>query len=105
MKNLVLDLYKSCIDDRFSGGNIMSNIDKVCDFIVEQLLFGQKDKLNDDTSFFSTGLFDSLGMLEVIKFLEETFNITVEDDELVPENFENLNCIAQFIERKLNGNR
>jgi len=81
----------------------MSNIGKVHDFIVEQLLFGEKDKLADDTSFFSTGLFDSLGILEVVRFLEETFNITIEDEELVPENFENLNCIANFLERKLNG--
>ena len=81
----------------------MNNIDKVREFIIEQLLFGERDKLTDDTPFYNTGLFDSLGMLEVISFLEETFNITVEDDDLIPENFENLNCIAKFLERKING--
>jgi len=50
-------------------------------------------------------LFDFLGILEVIKFLEETFNMRVEDDELIPENFEKLDCIAYFFERKLNRNR
>ena len=80
----------------------MKNIDKVREFIIEQLLFGERDKLTDDTPFYNTGLFDSLGMLEVIGFLEKTFNIEVEDADLIPENFENLNHIDKFLERKLN---
>ena len=79
----------------------MSNIDRIREFIVEQLLFGERDKLIDDTPFYNTGIFDSLGMLRLIDFLEETFNIKIEDDELIPENFENLSRVAHFIERKL----
>lgn len=80
----------------------MNYIDKVREFVIEELLFGDSKKLNDETSFYDTGIIDSTGILELISFLEETFDITINDEDLVPENLENIKYIAQFIERKLN---
>lgn len=76
---------------------------KVREFIVENFLFGDGEQLKDDTSFFESGIIDSTGILELIGFLEETYAITIEDEELVPENFDNLNKITQFLKSKLNG--
>jgi acyl carrier protein len=49
------------------------------------------------------GIIDSTGILELVFFLEENFGIKIEDDELVPENMDNLQNIARFLERKLTG--
>jgi acyl carrier protein len=71
------------------------------DFITENFLFGDWNGFNEDTSFLESGIVDSTGMLEIINFLEETYGITIEDDELVPENFDSLNQLGAFLARKL----
>jgi len=80
----------------------MNIADMVREFIIEEILFGESEKLADDMSFYETGIIDSTGILEIISFIEKTFNIDVEDDELIPENFDNVQCIARFLERKSN---
>lgn len=79
----------------------MNNIDKVREFIVDHFLFGDGSSLKDDTSFLQERIVDSTGILEVITFLEEQFSITIEDDELLPENLDSLNNIDAFLKRKL----
>ncbi len=76
---------------------------KVREFIVENFLFGDGDALRDDASFMEEGIIDSTGILELVFFLEESFNISVEDHELVPGNMDSLRSIAEFLTRKLNG--
>jgi len=76
---------------------------KVREFVVENFLFGDGESLREDTSFMEEGIIDSTGILELVFFLEESFSISVEDDELIPENMDSLASIAGFISRKLNG--
>lgn len=76
-------------------------MEKVRQFIVNNFLFGEASGLRDETSFLEEGIVDSTGMLELIVFLEESFHISVEDEELVPENLDSLQNIARFLERKL----
>ena len=80
----------------------MDNSSKVREFVVENFLFGDGEKLGDDTSFMEDGIIDSTGILELVFFLEETFGFSVEDDELVPENMDSLQNIARFVDRKIN---
>lgn len=70
-------------------------------FIVENFLFGNANGLNDETSFLQEGIIDSTGVLELVTFLEEEFGISVEDEELVPENLDSLNNLAAYLERKI----
>lgn len=56
--------------------------------------------LNDNASFLDTGLIDSTGVLELVDFLEEQFDIEVEDDELVPENLDSINNLCRFLTSK-----
>lgn len=72
-------------------------------FVVENYLFGQVDGFTDQASFLERGIVDSTGMLEVIAFLEETYNIKVEDDELLPENLDSINKLTKFVQRKRRG--
>lgn len=79
----------------------MDLVNPVKDFIIENFLFGEADGFDENTSFLDGGIIDSTGILELIAFLEETYGIAVEDDELVPENFNSLNEISSFLGKKL----
>jgi len=70
---------------------------KVREYIVENFLFGDGEKLNENTSFMEEGIIDSTGILELVFFLEENFGIKIEDNELVPENMDSLNNIARYL--------
>ena len=72
-------------------------------FIIDNFLFGESDHLKEDTSFLESGVIDSTGILELIAFLEETYDIKFEDDEVIPENLDSLKNIARFMEKKVNG--
>lgn len=58
-------------------------------------------KLEDGTSFLETGIVDSTGVLEIIQFIEETFGISVDDEELVPDNLDSIDNLTAFVGRKL----
>lgn len=76
---------------------------KVRNFIVENFLFGEDDGLEGGTSFLDEGIIDSMGILELVEFLSEEFSITVEDEELLPENLDSIDNVARFLSRKLGG--
>lgn len=79
----------------------MSAEQKVRDYMLENYLFtDDQSALNNDDSFLDKGIIDSTGILEVIYFLEEEFSIKVEDEEMVPENFDSVNNIAKYIQSK-----
>ena len=71
-------------------------------FIVDNFLFAQADCLGENDSFSGSGLIDSTGVLELVSFLEQQYGITVEDEELVPDNLDSLAALASFLSRKLN---
>ena len=73
---------------------------EVRDFVVEHFLFGDGGSLKDDTSFMDSDIIDSTGILELVTFVERTYGIKVEDQEMVPENLDNVNNVAAFLERK-----
>ena len=78
----------------------MSAIDGVRAFVVSNFLFGDGSALDDDTSFMEAGIIDSTGILELVMHLEETYQIKIQDDELIPENLDSLANIAQFLDQK-----
>ena len=57
-------------------------------FIIENFLFEEDENLKEATSFLENGIIDSTGILELVTFLEETYEIVVEDEELIPENLD-----------------
>ena len=75
--------------------------DKIRAFIMENFLFGNDQGLNDDTSLLDEGVIDSTGILELVSFLEEEFGISVEDDEILPENLDSIKNVVAYLERKM----
>ena len=63
--------------------------------------FSNPEKINDDTQLFDEGIFDSMGLLNLIAFLEENFDIQVEDSELDASNFGSIKAIGLFLGKKL----
>ena len=75
--------------------------EKVRAFVVENFLFGEENGLTDGSSFLEDGIIDSTGILELVDFLEDEFSISVDDEELVPENLDSLNNVTAYIEKKM----
>jgi acyl carrier protein len=69
-------------------------------FIVENFLFGEDGNLKDETSFLESGIIDSTGILELVSYLEETFGISVEDEELIPENLDSVANVVAYLGKK-----
>jgi len=77
--------------------NIQENIRA---FIVDNFLFGEDLGLKDDSSFLDGGFLDSTGIMQLVAYLEETYSVKVEDEELVPDNLDSINKVTTFLERK-----
>lgn len=80
----------------------MSVEQRVRAYILENYLFtDDAAALNNGDSFLEKGIIDSTGIMEVIFFLESDFGITVEDEDMVPENLDSVDNIVAFVNRKL----
>lgn len=73
---------------------------EVRDFVVTNFLFGKGDDLSDDESLLDNGVIDSTGVLELVSYLQERFDIRIEDDEIVPANLDSVRSLVEFVARK-----
>ena len=70
-------------------------------YLLENFLFNDPGQVIDgDQSLVGSGVIDSAAILSLIFFLEEEFDITVLDDEVVPENIDSLDLIAIYVKKK-----
>ena len=75
--------------------------ERIRKFIVDTFLYGDDKGFSGDTSLTESGVVDSTGILELVSYLEKEFSITVEDEELIPENLDAVDRISQYIRRKV----
>ena len=79
----------------------MSAEEKIRGYILENFLFtDDQSALSNSDSFLEKGLVDSTGILEIITFIEDDFNLSIEDEEMVPENLDSVDNIIAFIAKK-----
>jgi acyl carrier protein len=76
-------------------------IDSVRQFIFSQFPTARHRSLGDTDPLLESGIIDSLGVLDVVGFIEAEFKITVDDEDLTPENFQNIRQISAFVEKVL----
>jgi len=69
-------------------------------FIIETFLFGQDKGLKPEESLLKKGIIDSTGVIELIDYIESSFHIIVEDEEIVPDNLDSIERAAAFVMRK-----
>ncbi len=72
---------------------------QIRDFVC-RTTFSDPLKIKDSTLLFDEGIFDSMGLLNLISFIEEDFSVKVADSELDAANFGSIDAIASFLERK-----
>jgi acyl carrier protein len=72
-------------------------------FILDLFPLARKNRVQNSDALLESGIIDSLGILEVVAFIERTFSTTVADEELSPENFQTIDRIATFISSKIAG--
>ena len=70
-------------------------------FLVKQ--FPATKNVGHEDPLLKNGLIDSLGILEVVAFLEKEFGFTVSDEDLLPENFGSVHSLSNFVGQKTNG--
>ena len=75
------------------------------EFIANNFLKGDESKiLDDDDSFLENAMIDSVGVLELVVFLEETFNFRVQDEEIIPTNLDSISKLVVYVRSKLISN-
>ncbi|MCB1692862.1 MAG: acyl carrier protein [Pseudomonadales bacterium] len=74
---------------------------KLRSLILENYLFtDDESELEDEVSFLDTGILDSMGIMEVIAFLNEEFDIEVAEEEMIPENLDSIDNLLEYLARK-----
>ena len=74
--------------------------EKIRDFVIRNFYVSNVEGLQNSQSLLDAGIIDSTGVLEIIAFLEEEYNITVNDDEMLPENLDSIENIARYVDTK-----
>ena len=80
----------------------MSNVEtEIRQFVKENyVLTGEIDQLNADQSLMEQGIIDSIGIFALVDYIEQTYGVSVSDDEITPENLDAINRIVAYITRK-----
>lgn len=78
---------------------LMKTQDQIRRFVIDTFYVGNL-ALSDEMSLLQHGVVDSTGVLEVVAFLEQAFGVTIDDAELLPENFDSIARMAALVERK-----
>jgi len=87
---------------RAQGGCLDIRTD-IRDFILDNFMMGRNPgELTDSGSLLELGIIDSTGVLELVGFMEEKFNLQVEDEDLVPENLDSVDNLVGYIQKKTN---
>jgi acyl carrier protein len=75
--------------------------ERIKDYIAKNLLFCNDGYgYTDDASFLEEGIVDSQGVMELVMFVEEEFQINVDDEDITPDNFDSVSLLADYINRK-----
>lgn len=74
----------------------------VREFVVENFLYMQRElTFSDDDSLLKSGIIDSLGILEVVSFIEEQWSVAVEMHGITEANFGSISAIARYVESRV----
>jgi len=73
---------------------------QIKDFIARNILFSSSGfRYSDDSSFLQEGIIDSLGVMELVAFVEKTFEVKVDDHDITPDNFDSVRKLAAYVQR------
>jgi acyl carrier protein len=68
-------------------------------YILENFLYTDDGgRLRNDESFLENGIVDSTGVVELVMFVEDTFGFEVADEDIMPEHFDSVECLARYVQ-------
>lgn len=70
------------------------------EFVLQRFPLAREVNPGDEDSLLDAGIVDSLGILDLVTFLEESFGVTAQDDDLNPENFDSIATLVRFVESR-----
>jgi acyl carrier protein len=80
----------------------MTNIEEtIRAYIAKEIQFSDKYGYTDEASFLDEGIVDSMNVLQIVMFIEEKFGLHVEDEEVVPDNFDSVARLAVYVRSKV----
>ncbi|WP_062125366.1 acyl carrier protein [Geofilum rubicundum] len=79
----------------------ISEIEQNISAFIVQNSHADTTLMNAETLLFKEGIFDSMGFVQLVDFLESTFGISIDDTEFVEENFESLRAISHYVQKKM----
>jgi acyl carrier protein len=82
---------------------ISRNVEK---FLLDEIASGLgKKELGQDENLLEQGIIDSLGILKLVTYLEDEYHIRISDEDIVPENFQSISDMVEFIRVKMAGQK
>ena len=78
---------------------------KIREFILKNLYYSEDSPIADEDSFLETGVIDSMGVMELVSFIQSEFGLEVGQHEIVVDNFDSVRKLADFVRRKLSPKR
>jgi acyl carrier protein len=70
------------------------------EFVAKNFYLADPDSFDDKTSFLDRGIIDSTGVLELVTFVEDEYGFSVDDEDMVPANFDSIDALVVFVGRK-----
>jgi acyl carrier protein len=74
--------------------------DRIQEFVLKQFPLARKNGVRAEEKWLENGMLDSLGILDLVHFLEGEFSICISDEDLLPENFQSLKAVVVFVQSK-----
>jgi len=79
----------------------MSAMQEIKNFFLNNKGIDTSNDFDESDSLLENGIIDSVGMLELVDYLQEKFSIKIDEDDLMPENFDSLNAINDYVSSKI----
>jgi len=75
-------------------------IEQIHEYILNELAPSGTNDVTNEESLLLAGVIDSVGMIDLINFLETTFSISIDEDDMTPENFDSIVAIVNYVGEK-----
>jgi len=75
--------------------------DQIRSYLLSHAADSEVSEISDDESLLEAGVIDSAGMVDLIAYLEGTFGITIDEDDMIPENFDSIDAMAAYVDDKV----
>jgi D-alanine--poly(phosphoribitol) ligase subunit 2 len=70
------------------------------DYIKQEFLRNPKAEINEDVDLFSSGIIDSLGVLQLVSYIDEQFNVSIPDEDVLYDNFSSIRVLVDYLEKQ-----